>query len=210
MELFIYIFAALFSVLNPIGTVPIFVGLTMDDDKKERSRISLWTAIDVFLILIISYFIGQYVLTFFGISIDSLRIAGGLIIVNSGFSLLSGKFSKERGINKKVETEVQNRNDIALTPLAIPMLAGPGSISLLIAFYQEHHATNEIIIAVLAILAVAFVIFLILKSAHYLAKILGGSGIVAISRIVGFIVIAIGIQYIVSSIINIIKGNLMP
>jgi len=209
MELFIYLFAALFSVLNPIGTVPIFVGLTQDDDKKERSRISLWTAIDVFLILIISYFIGQYVLTFFGISIESLRIAGGLIIVNSGFSLLSGKFTKERGINKQVENEIHKRNDIALTPLAIPMLAGPGSISLLIAFYQEHHETVEIIYATLAIMAVAFSIFIILRSAHYLAKILGASGIVAISRIVGFIVIAIGIQYIVSSIISIIKGNLM-
>jgi MarC family membrane protein len=209
MDLFIYLFAALFSVLNPIGTVPIFVGLTQDDDKKERSRISLWTAIDVFLILIISYFVGQYVLTFFGISIEALRIAGGLIILNSGFSLLSGKFSKERGINKKVETEIQNRNDIALTPLAIPMLAGPGSISLLIAFYQEHHSTEEMVISALAIMAVALTIFLILRSAHYLAKILGGSGIVAISRIVGFIVIAIGIQYIVSSIISIIKGNLM-
>lgn len=209
MELFIYLFAALFSVLNPIGTVPIFVGLTQDDDKKERSRISLWTAIDVFLILIISYFVGQYVLTFFGISIESLRIAGGLIILNSGFSLLSGKFKRERGINKQVETEIQNRNDIALTPLAIPMLAGPGSISLLIAFYQEHHQPEEILWATLAILAVALTIFVILRSAHYLAKILGGSGIVAISRIVGFIVIAIGIQYIVSSIISIIKGNLM-
>ncbi len=209
MDIFIYLFAALFSVLNPIGTVPIFVGLTQDDDKKERSRISLWTAIDVFIILIISYFIGQYVLSFFGISIEALRIAGGMIIVSSGFSLLSGKFKKERGINKEVENEIQKRNDIALTPLAIPMLAGPGSISLLIAFYQEHHEPNEIIFATLAILAVAFVIFLILRSAHYLAKILGGSGIVAISRIVGFIVIAIGIQYIVSSIISIIKGNLM-
>ena len=208
MELFIYIFAALFSVINPIGTVPIFVGLTLDDDKKERSRISLWTAINVFLILIISFFIGQYVLDFFGISIDALRIGGGLIIVSSGFSLLSGKFSKKRGINKKVENEVQKRNDIALTPLAIPMLAGPGSISLLIAFYQDHQKTHEIIIASLAILTVALTIFLILKSAHYLAKILGASGIVAISRIVGFIVIAIGIQYIVSAIINIIKGNL--
>ncbi len=209
MELFIYLFAALFSVLNPIGTVPIFVGLTQHDDKKERSRISLWTAIDVFIILVISYFIGQYVLTFFGISIDALRIAGGLIIVSSGFSLLTGKFSKKRGINKKVESEIQHRNDIALTPLAIPMLAGPGSMSLLIAFYQEHHEPMEILSATLAILAVSIVIFLILKSAHYLAKILGASGIVAISRIVGFIVIAIGIQYIVSSIVNIIRGNLM-
>lgn len=209
LDLFIYLFAALFSVLNPIGTVPIFVGLTQDDDKKERSRISLWVAIDVFLILVISYFAGQYMLTFFGISIDALRIAGGLIILNSGFSLLSGQFSKERGINKKVESEVQNRNDIALTPLAIPMLAGPGSISLLIAFYQDYHETSDIIVAVSAIMAVALVIFIILRSAHYLARILGGSGIVAISRIIGFIVIAIGIQYIVSSIINIIKGNLL-
>ena len=209
MELFIYLFAALFSVLNPIGTVPIFVGLTQHDDKIERSRISLWTAINVFIILIISFFIGQYVLTFFGISIDALRIAGGLIIVNSGFSLLTGKFNKKRGINKKLENEIQNRNDIALTPLAIPMLAGPGSMSLLIAFYQEHHAPLEILFSTLAIFAVSVVIFLTLKSAHYLAKILGTSGIVAISRIVGFIVIAIGIQYIVSSIVNIIKGNLL-
>jgi MarC family membrane protein len=207
MDLFIYLFAALFSVINPIGTVPIFVGLTHGDTQKERSRISLWTAINVFAILIISFLIGQYVLSFFGISIDALRIAGGLIIVSSGFSLLSGKFNKKRGINKKVETDAQKRNDIALTPLAIPMLAGPGSISLLIAFYQEHNATSEIIIACFAILAIAATIFIILRSAHYLARLLGASGIVAISRIVGFIVIAIGIQYIVSAIINIVKGN---
>lgn len=209
MDLFIYLFAALFSVLNPIGTVPIFVGLTHDDSNAERSRISLWTAINVFIILIVSFFAGQYVLTFFGISIDALRIAGGLVILSSGFSLLSGKINKKRGINKKIENDAQSRNDIALTPLAIPMLAGPGSISLLIAFYQEHHQINEIIISCLAIFAIALTIFIILKSAHYLARILGASGIVAISRIVGFIVIAIGIQYIVSSIINIIKSNLM-
>ncbi len=208
MEIFIYLFAALFSVLNPIGTVPIFVGLTHDDDEKERSRISLWTAIDVFLILIITYFIGQYVLTFFGISIDALRIAGGLIIVNSGFSLLSGKFSKRRGINKKVEHDVQQRNDIALTPLAIPMLAGPGSMSLLIAFFQEHNGMQHLYSS-LAIVAVSLTIFLILRSAHYLAKILGASGIVAISRIVGFIVIAIGIQYIVSAVVSILNQNIL-
>ena len=208
MDLFIYLFIALFSVLNPIGTVPIFVGLTQHDTKKERSRISLWTAINVFIILIVSFFIGEYVLLFFGISIDALRIAGGIIIVSSGFSLLSGKLTKKRGINKKAETDAQKRNDIALTPLAIPMLAGPGSISLLIAFYQEHNTTMEMIISSFAILAISTVIFIVLRSAHYLAKILGASGIVAISRIVGFIVIAIGIQYIVSAIVNIIKGNL--
>src|SRR6478736_1475845 len=209
MELFIYLFAALFSVLNPIGTVPIFVGLTQHDTQSERNRISIWTAINVFIILLISYLVGQYALSFFGISIDALRIAGGIIILNSGFSLLTGNFSKKRGVNKKIEKDVQKRNDIALTPLAIPMLAGPGSMSLLIAFYQEHHKTEEIIICSLAILAVAATIFVILRSAHYLSKLLGSSGIVAISRIIGFIVIAIGIQYIISAVVSIAKTNFL-
>jgi MarC family membrane protein len=205
MELLIYLFASLFSVLNPIGTVPIFVGLTQEFSKKDRSRIALLTAFNVFLILIISYFVGQYVLKFFGITIDSLRIAGGIIIAHSGFALLNKKFTKSRGINKEIEVDIQKRNDIALTPLAIPMLAGPGSISLLIAFYQDHHETWDIVFSTLAIFAVAVSIFIILKSAHYLSRILGASGIVAISRIVGFLTIAIGVQYIISSIINITK-----
>lgn len=206
MELFFILFGALFSVLNPIGTVPIFVGLTQDYTKNERSKVSLVTSINVFIILIISFFAGQYVLEFFGITISALRITGGLIIAGSGFSLLNGKFNKNRGINKQVEEDIQNRQSISLTPLAMPMLAGPGSISLLIAFYQEHQTTEEIIISSLAILAVSLLIFLVLRSAHYLAKILGASGIVAISRIVGFLTIAIGIQYIISSILAIIRG----
>lgn len=206
MELFIYLFAALFSVLNPIGTVPIFVALTQDDTKIERSRISLWTSINVFIILIISFFIGQYVLSFFGITINALRITGGIIITSSGFSLLNGKFNKNKGINKKVEQEIKVRNDIALTPLAMPMLAGPGSISLLITFYQEHQTTNDILVSSLAILSVSLIIYLMLKSAHYLSKILGTAGIVAISRIIGFLTIAIGVQYIISAVLSIIRG----
>ncbi|KIX19810.1 antibiotic resistance protein MarC [Flavobacterium sp. 316] len=206
MELFIYVFAALFSVLNPLGAVPVFVGLTQDDTKQERSRISLWAAINVAIILIISYFIGKYVLIFFGISIDALRIAGGLLIVNSGFSLLSGNVSKKKGVNKRVTNDAMRRNDIALTPLAMPMLAGPGSMSLLIAMYQEQPEITQKMITCIAILCVALTIFLILRSAHYISRILGASGIVAISRIIGFIVIAIGIQYISSSVVNIFQS----
>ena len=206
MDIFIYLFFALFSVLNPIGTVPIFVGLTQDDTKKERARISFWTAIDVFIILMISFFIGQYVLAFFGITITALRITGGIIIASSGFSLLNGRFNKNKGINKKVEQEIQVRNDIALTPLAMPMLAGPGSMSLLIAFYQEHQSTEDITSSCFAILLTSIIIYFVLRGAHYLSKILGTSGIVAISRIVGFLTIAIGIQYIISSVLSIVRG----
>jgi MarC family membrane protein len=160
----------------------------------------------------ISFFVGQYVLSFFGITITALRIAGGIIIASSGFSLLNGNFSKNKGINKKVQKEAESRQHIALTPLAMPMLAGPGSISLLIAYYQELGesgnviTTTEILFSCLAILAVAALIYIVLRSAHYLAKILGSSGIVAISRIIGFLTIAIGIQYIISATLSIIRG----
>ncbi|MES2864325.1 MAG: MarC family NAAT transporter [Bacteroidota bacterium] len=212
MDIFIYLFVALFSVLNPIGTVPIFVGLTQGYTASERSKTSLVTSVNVFIILMISFFVGQYVLSFFGITITALRIAGGIIIASSGFSLLNGNFSKNKGINKKVQKEVEKRQHIALTPLAMPMLAGPGSISLLIAYYQELGesdeiiTTTEILFSCLAILAVAALIYIVLRSAHYLAKILGSSGIVAISRIIGFLTIAIGIQYIISATLSIIRG----
>ncbi|POS02375.1 MarC family membrane protein [Flavobacterium croceum DSM 17960] len=203
---FFVLLGALFSVLNPIGAVPIFVGLTQDYDKNERSRVSLWTAIDVCLILLIAFFVGEYVLKFFGITISALRIAGGLLITNSGFGLLNANPKKRKGISKEVEEDIHNRNQIALTPLAMPMLAGPGSISLLVAFYQDHNDTVNMIASSFAIIIVSALIFIILRSAHYLAKYLGASGIVAISRIVGFLTIAIGIQYIISAVLTIIRG----
>lgn len=205
-NIFIYIFFALFSVLNPLGAVPIFIGLTQENTKKERLRISIWTAINVVIILTISFFVGEYVLKFFGISIDALRIAGGIVIMNSGFALLSGGFSKNRGVNKEVQNDAQSRSDIALTPLAIPMLAGPGSISLMIATHQDNSGTLNQLLVCLAVLAIGLSIFLILRSADYISKVLGASGIVAISRIMGFIVLAIGIQYITNSVVNIITS----
>ncbi|MFN8326391.1 MarC family NAAT transporter [Flavobacterium sp.] len=203
---FLVLLGAIFSVLNPIGAIPFFVGLTHDYSKKDRSRVSLMTAINVCIILLISFFVGEYVLKFFGITISALRIAGGILIASSGFGLLNANPKKRKGISKEVEEDLQTRNSIALTPLAMPMLAGPGSISLLIAFYQDHNSTIDVAASTTAIVVVSFLIFFILRSAHYLAKYLGASGIVAISRIVGFLTVAIGIQYIISAILSIIRG----
>ena len=209
MELFIYVFAALFSVINPLGTVPIFVGLTQEYSASERSRTSLLTAVNIFVILLISFFTGRFILHFFGISIESLRIAGGLIIVTSGFALLTGSFSKHKGMEKeRVKNDAFQRDSVSLTPLAIPMLAGPGSISLLIGMYEDYSIISEKIITILAILCVCLATFLVLRSSHYIVKMLGASGINAISRIIGFIVIAIGIEYISSSIIIVLSNVL--
>lgn len=201
MELFLVAFGALFSIMNPLGTVPVFVGLTMDHTQKERAITAFWTAIDVLVILLLSFFAGKYILAFFGISLNALKIAGGLIIASSGFALLTGKFGEHKGMKRqKVQDDIHSREAISLTPLAIPMLAGPGTISLLITYNQEFQKAYEIGIIVGAVMLATLTIYLVLKSAHIIVKFLGASGINALSRIIGFIVIAIGVEYIISSV----------
>jgi multiple antibiotic resistance protein len=147
------------------------------------------------------------VLAFFGISLNSLKIAGGLIIATSGFSLLSGSFTRHKGMKRmSVQQDLATRSEVSLTPLAIPMLAGPGSISLLITMNQTLVTTNAYIIATSAILAVSIAVYLVLRSSQFIVKMLGASGINGVSRIIGFIVIAIGVEYISSAVQEIIIG----
>lgn len=197
MDIFIYSFGALFSIMNPLGTVPVFVGLTKEMPQKERALLSFWTSFNVFLILLISFFAGKYMLSFFGITLDALKIAGGLIIASSGFALLTGKFSEHKGMKRsKVQKDIQTRSELSLTPLALPMLAGPGTISLLIAFNKKYSDRTEVLFVLIAIVVTVLSIYLILKSAHFIVRFLGASGINALSRIIGFVVIAIGVEMI--------------
>lgn len=201
MELFIGIFAALISVVNPLGTIPVFISLTKEETKRNRNKTAIWTSFNVAVILLISFFIGNYVLQFFGVSINSLRIAGGLIITAAGFSLLNGSFTKHKGMKRSsVQIDLETRAEVSLTPLAIPMLAGPGSISLLIAYNQTATSFYDFLWGTAAIIATSLVVFLVLKSSQFIVKLLGGSGLNAVSRIIGFIEIAIGIEYVTSAI----------
>jgi multiple antibiotic resistance protein len=201
MELFIGIFAALISVVNPLGTIPVFISLTKEETKRNRNKTAIWTSFNVAVILLISFFIGNYVLQFFGVSINSLRIAGGLIITAAGFSLLNGSFTKHKGMKRSsVQVDLETRAEVSLTPLAIPMLAGPGSISLLIAYNQTATSLYDFLWGTAAIIATSLVVFLVLKSSQFIVKLLGGSGLNAVSRIIGFIEIAIGIEYVTSAI----------
>ena len=206
MELFIVSFGAVFSVMNPLGTVPIFVGLTQNLSKIERSKVAFWASFNVFVILLISFFAGKYILLFFGISIDSLKIAGGLIISTSGFALLTGTFSEHKGMKRKrVKSDVETREDISLTPLAIPMIAGPGTISLLINYNQEYQQLSMVLSLIAAMALSVIATFIMLRSSHAIVKVLGASGINALSRIIGFIVIALGIEFIISAGLSVLS-----
>ena len=204
MDLFLVMCGALISVMNPLGTVPIFVGLTQEHTIPERNKIAFWASFNVLVILLISFFAGKFILIFFGITLNSLKIAGGLIITFSGFSLLTGAFAKSKGMSKdSVQEDINTRSDISLTPLALPMIAGPGAISLLITFNQEHIGLVNVMIILGAIVISTLFVFLILRSSFVIVKAMGASGINALSRIIGFIVIAIGVEFITAAITSI-------
>ena len=205
-ELFVASLAALFTVVNPMGAVPVFLAMTPHYTKLERNRTSRATSIYFTLILLSFFFGGVFILSFFGISLHAMRIAGGIVIFMSGYSLMSGKFAEGRAINKKVREEALEKEDISFSPMAMPMLSGPGSISLLISMYSEYPGWDNRLLIAGSILIMGFVVYLILRSSPYLFKLLGVAGLKALSRIMGFIVMAIGIQYMISGVVQLVDG----
>lgn len=204
--LFLSVFASLFSVVNPLGAMPVFIALTKEMSDRERRATAIRTSIYFVLILLLFFFTGAFIISFFGISLDAMRIAGGFIIFLSGHSLLRGDMAKSRTVDKKVQQEALEKDDISLTPMAIPMLSGPGSISLLIGIFAGIEHWYDYLVVSGTVIALGAVTGFILFVAPYLFKVIGHGGLNAISRIMGFLVMAIGIQFVVNGITGIIAS----
>ena len=199
---------SLFSVVNPFGAVPMYLTLTNDYSNKERSHTAQRTALYFMIILVVFFFAGSVILNFFGISLNALRIAGGLIIVNSGYGLLNSKAERRR-ISHEIEEEAQAKEDISFTPMAMPMLSGPGSISLLIGLSAGNPTWTVSLLTVGVVAVMAGLVFVTLHYAPLLFRLLGRAGLSALSRIMGFLVMAIGIQLLISGIVSLVYNDLM-
>lgn len=204
MDFFFATIFSLFSIVDPPGAVPVYVALTSGRPREERNKIALKTSL-YFLLILVSFFLaGNYILSFFGLTLHALRIAGGIALLINGFALMSGDFANKSGYDKTVEQETQSRNDIAFSPMAMPMLSGPGSISYLIAQFNHHSSITERLTIMASILAVAVMVWGILRLAPFLFRVFGTGGLNAIARIMGFIVIAIGVQFIVDGVVHLV------
>jgi len=207
LTFFLATLGSLFSLVNPLGAVPMYLTLTSGYSDKTSELMARKTAMWFLLILVIFFFAGTFILDFFGISLNALRIAGGLIIVNSGYGLLNSKF-KERRITEKMEEDAQESEDISFTPMAMPMLSGPGSISLLIGLFaqQSEWVSRGLIIGVVAVMAL--LVWIVLHFAPVLFRVLGRGGLAALSRIMGFLVMAIGIEMLISGVVSLVRTML--
>lgn len=197
-------YVSLLSLINPLGAIPVFLSLTSNHDAGWVKKQVLKTSFNVLVICLISFLIGNYVLSFFGISIDALKIAGGIIIARSGFQLLNAKHKKDVG--KKIQKESLSKEDISFTPLAMPLLSGPGSISFLInQSLQTNLGSSNSLLMIAAIVLVSLSIFIAFYLAPSILKYMGQAGLKAMSKIMGFIVLSIGIQLIISSILSLMQ-----
>jgi multiple antibiotic resistance protein len=183
--------------------------MTQEYTEENKLKTLKKTCFYIFVICVVSYYLGVYLLNFFGITIPALRVAGGIIIFRSGWQLLNLKHKNE--LRGKLEDEGDKREDISFSPLAMPLLAGPGSMSFLITLYSNRNEdTNQALwqdaLAVAAIIIVSMSIYFVFKYAPRLMKYTGKAGLNSLSKVMGFIVIGIGVQMIISSVATVIKN----
>jgi multiple antibiotic resistance protein len=183
-------FLALFPIVNPFGGVPLFFSLTSTFTPAERSRTALRTGLYVIAILVFFLFFGRFVLNFFGISLPVLKIAGGLIVANTAWGMVTGNSR----ITSAESDEASTKEDISLTPMAMPMLSGPGSIGVVMGLAAHTDTGIAYLGMVLGIVALGLVVYLFLCLGGPLVRRLGPGAIGAINRIFGFLILAIAVQ----------------
>ncbi|ASP48309.1 MarC family NAAT transporter [Cognaticolwellia beringensis] len=195
--------AALIPIANPFSTAPMFLSLTQDFSKQERQKAVNLATLYMFLLLSVFLIFGVQLLAFFGIELTSLRIAGGLIIGYLGFRMLfPAPISMPGGL-----TQQTTANDIAFMPLAMPSMSGPGAISVVIAMAARINTAETLqdelygyIVVIAGIAVAALICWIVLSAATKVVKFMGVNGIIAMTKVMGFFLISIGVDMVVNTI----------
>ena len=185
-------FLALFPIVNPFGGIPLFFSITSGFTPKDRYNAAMKTGAYVFAILVTFMFFGRFVLNFFGISLPVLQIAGGLIVANTAWGMVTGG----NRITPAESDEATTKEDISLTPMAMPMLSGPGSIGVVMGLAAHVDSMTAYIGMVIGIAALALTVYLFLRLGGPLVDKLGPGTVGAINRIFGFLILAIAVQLV--------------
>ena len=207
----------LFALLNPIGMLPVFISYTSLERKEVQRLVALFVSLTVMALLLMFLLIGSPILQFFGVSLDSFRIAGGILLLIIGIGIVNGKSSDNK--EEIVTTETNNNLTQAksiysqiVIPMAMPLLVGPGVIANVILYSNEASKKRDGlgIELILMIALVSFLVFVILATGKWLQKMIGNIGLNITQRIMGLFVAAIGVQFMVTGVINIFVSQIIP
>jgi len=198
--------ASFFSLINPLGSMPVFLTMTANLTQKERLRTAVKAVITAFITLMIFAFGGQMLFQFFGISVDSFRIVGGIIFFMMGYDMLNARLSSLKSINQ--DEVKQYVDDISITPLGIPMIAGPGAITNSIVLMQDSDTITLKIILIAAILFTMILTLIIYVSGTSITKVLGDTGNKIMLKLMGLIVMVIAVEFFFAGLTPILRNIL--
>jgi multiple antibiotic resistance protein len=201
-------FTSFFTLINPIGTMPIFMTMTANLDKEHRTRTARKASIVALLTIIIFSFSGQLLFDFFGISVHSFRVVGGVIFFLVGMDMLQARLNRVKITENEVKAYV---NDISITPLAIPMICGPGALTNAIVMMQDAETIDKKIVLIAVITLVMLLTYIVLYSSSRITNLLGETGNNVLMRLMGLIVMVIAVEFFFSGlkpiILDIVKAS---
>jgi multiple antibiotic resistance protein len=203
--LYIKSLISVLAVVNPMGAIPIFLTLCAGRTFTECKKVARTSAMSVALILIIATWAGDGILAFFGIGIPAFRTGGGLLILLMAIAMMHAKQSHSQHSPAEAD-EASGKECIAVVPLAIPLMAGPGAISLVIVNAHQADNWNERFILTFGIIIVALLVWLALRLATPIGKKLGITGLNIATRIMGLLLAAIGIQMMTTGLVKLLPG----
>lgn len=196
-------FTSLFTLVDPLGAMPVFLEMTEGMDQEERRTIAWRACLFAFLILVLFTVSGKYLFQLFGISTDGFRIVGGIIIFKIGYDMLQARFPH---VKLSDEERRQYSSNITITPLAVPMLCGPGAIADGIALMQDASGWISRVALISIIGVVCFLSYVILRASTRLLKVLGETGNNVMMRLMGLILMVIAVECFLNGLRPVLTG----
>lgn len=195
-------FTSYFSLINPLGIVPVFLTMTTTLDNKSRAKTARKAIYVAFFTLLAFAFTGQFLFKFFGISVDSFRIVGGVIFFLMGLEMLNARIARMKMVDEEVKEYV---SDISITPLAIPILAGPGAITNSIVLMEDANTLLMKVILISTIILIFVITYISLWAASSISKFIGETGLKIMMKLMGLIVMVIAVEFLISGLKPIIR-----
>lgn len=207
----ILIFGALFPIVNPLGGTPVFLSITREATSAERKTLAWRIAVNSFVLLVASLFVGTHILSFFGISLPVVQVGGGLIVISTGWTMLNWKPEEDAREAVRRQARPSNVMGQAFYPLTLPLTVGPGSISVAITLGANfpHHpfvSVMAIVTGVVGSLLTALSVWVCYGFSERLARLIGETGMGVVMRLSSFLLVCIGVQIVWNGVSALLKS----
>ena len=209
MDFLILSITSLFALINPIGIIPTYISMVKKFSRKERREITFKAVLIAFFVLIVFSLMGALIFDFFKITIFAFKIVGGILFFRIGINMVESKLSRTKSTPKEKE-EALNKEDIAYSPIGVPLIAGPGAITSVMILSEQVNTIYDKLIFILSIAICMITTYIILLTSNKLSEKIGTTGLRIIQRIMGIILMVISVQFIIDGLTPIFKGWISP